>query len=121
VELDGVSINVLGSTLGLAPIAFDIASAVQAGGTTAVSAASASAASPAQAGTVTRSVSTNTTQPGIVPSTTAATTTAQQAAGKTPLGSLLCSVDGFRNAGNPTQLAQQLNAILTALSTTQGS
>jgi hypothetical protein len=31
------------------------------------------------------------------------------------LGSLLCAVDGFKNVGNPAQLVQQLNGILTAL------
>jgi len=111
VELDGASINVLGSTLGLSPVAFDIASAVQAGAANAVSTSS-------QAGTVTPSTSTNTTQPGVVASTG---TTAQQAVGQTPLGSLLCSVDRFRDASNPAQLSQQLNAILAALGTTQGS
>jgi hypothetical protein len=117
VELDGASINVLGSTLGLSPVAFDIASAVQAGAANAVSPAS--AAAPSQAGTVTPSTSTNTTQPGVVAPT--ATATAQQAAGQTTLGSLLCSVDRFRDVGNPAQLSQQLNAILTALGTAQGS
>ena len=116
-EFDGASINVLGSTLGLSPIAFDIASVVQAGAANTVSPSSAAATSPA--GTVTPSTSTNTTQPGVVAST--ATTTAQPAAGQTPLGSLLCSVDRFRDVGNPAQLSQQLNAILTALGTTQGS
>lgn len=121
VELDGASINVLGSTIGLSPVAFDIASAVQAGAANAANAATSSAAAPAQAGTVTPSVSTNTTQPGVVPSAAAATTTAQPAAGQTPLGSLLCSVNRFRDVSNPAQLSQQLNAILTALGTTQGS
>jgi hypothetical protein len=121
VELDGISINVLGSTVGLAPVAFDIASAIQAGGTSAVS--TTSSPSPATpAGTVTGSVSANTTQPGVVPPTTgSATTTAQQPASQTSLGSLLCSVDRFRDVSNPAQLAQQLNAILTALGTPQAS
>jgi hypothetical protein len=120
VELDGISINVLGSTVGLAPVAFDIASAIQAGGTSAVSTTSSSPATPA--GTVTGSVSANTTQPGVVPPTTgSATTTAQQPASQTSLGSLLCSVDRFRDVSNPAQLAQQLNAILTALGTPQAS
>jgi hypothetical protein len=120
VELDGISINVLGSTVGLAPVAFDIASAIQAGGTSAGTTTSSSSATPA--GTVTGSVSANTTQPGVVPPTTgSATTTAQQPASQTSLGSLLCSVDRFRDVSNPAQLAQQLNAILTALGTPQAS
>jgi hypothetical protein len=32
----------------------------------------------------------------------------------------LCSVNGFRDASNPVQLAQQLNAILAALAGRQG-
>jgi hypothetical protein len=120
VELDGISINVLGSTVGLAPVAFDIASAIQAGGTSAGTTTSSSSATPA--GTVTGSVSANATQPGVVPPTTgSATTTAQQPASQTSLGSLLCSVDRFRDVSNPAQLAQQLNAILTALGTPQAS
>ena len=39
----------------------------------------------------------------------------------TPLGSLLCSVDRFRDVSNPARLAQQLNGILAALGTTEGS
>lgn len=115
VELSTASINVLGFTIGLTPAAFDIASAVQAGTTpiTGASTAAQPAVTAAQPGTVTASPSTNTTQP--------ATTAAQQASAQTQLGSLLCSVDGFRNVSNVTQLAQQLNAILTALGTTQGS
>jgi hypothetical protein len=116
VELSTASINVLGFTIGLTPAAFDIASALQ-GGTTTTPTSASTAAQPAvtaaQPGTVTASPSTNTTQP--------ATTAAQQASAQTQLGSLLCSVDGFRNVSNVTQLAQQLNAILTALGTTQGS
>jgi hypothetical protein len=34
---------------------------------------------------------------------------------QTSLGSLLCAVDGFRNATDASQLVQQLNAIVTAL------
>jgi hypothetical protein len=111
VELGSGSVNVLGFTIGLKPVAFDIASTLPAGTTPASISAAAQpvvTAAAAQPGTVTASSSTNTTQP--------ATTAAQ-----TPLSSLLCSVDGFRNVSNVTQLAQQLSAILTALGTPQGS
>jgi hypothetical protein len=120
VELGSVSINILGSTIGFQPAAFDITSALQPGTTSAST--SAPSAVTATSGTVTPTSSTNTTQPGMVATSTpgAATTTAQTAA-QTPLGSLLCSVDHFGDVTNPTQLAQQLNAILTALGTAQGS
>jgi hypothetical protein len=127
VELGGTSINVLGSTMGLNPVAFDIASALQAGGApkagTTASTAAPTAATAAQSGTVTASPSTNTTQPGMVASSTPGTATATppQTAAPTSLGSLLCSVDRFRDVSSPAKLAQQLNAILTALGTTQGS
>jgi hypothetical protein len=35
----------------------------------------------------------------------------------TALGTLLCSVNGFRDVSNPAQLVQQLNAIVAALGT----
>jgi hypothetical protein len=122
VELGGASINVLGSTIGFQPAAFDITSALQSGTTAAAASTSAQPAVTATSGTVTPTSSTNTTQPGVVASSTpGVATTAPQTAAQTPLGSLLCSVDHFADVSNPTQLAQQLNAILTALGTAQGS
>jgi hypothetical protein len=154
VELGSASINVLGSTIGLAPVAFDISSTLQAGGaaaavsTAAQSATRAQSATPAQPSTpaqastpaqtaattaqpgmVTASPSANTTQPGVAAQSTGAaqstagpaTTSAQQPAAQASLGSLLCSVDRFRSVGSPAQLAQQLNGILMALGSTEGS
>jgi hypothetical protein len=113
VELGAASINVLGSTMGLKPVAFDIVSALQAG------TAPAAVSTAVQSATVTPSPSANTTQP---PTTSSAPGLVPRATTPPPaqmsLGSLLCSVDRFRNVGSPAQLAQQLNAILTALGTT---
>jgi hypothetical protein len=118
-ELGSASINVLGSTIGLNPVVFDIASTIQAGNTPAVSTAAQSTVAAPQSRTVGISPSTNTTQPGMVaqpaPSLPAA---APQQATVPSLGSLLCSVDQFRDVSNPSQLAQQLNLILTALGAT---
>jgi hypothetical protein len=121
-ELGGASVNVLGFTIGLNPVAFDIASAVQAGSTTAAAPTAArSTAAAAQSGTVTASASTNTTQPGMVaPSTSVAATTAPQTAAQPPLATQLCSVDRFRDVSSPAKLVQQLNGILMALGATQG-
>lgn len=139
VELGSTSMNVLGSTIGLNPVAFDITSTLQsANPPAAVSpttstpstppSASAPAATTTQSGTVTPTPSANMTQPGVVGSRTpgAATTPPPAATGtspsaQTPLGSLLCSVDRFRDISSPANVTQQLNAILTALGTTGGS
>jgi hypothetical protein len=129
-ELGGASVNVLGFTIALNPVAFDIASALQAGSPSATTpAATQPTTSAAQPGTVTASLSANTTQPGAVaPSTPSAATTTpgvatpaqpQTAAQPSALGSLLCSVDRFKDVSSPTKLAQQLNGILTALGGTQ--
>ena len=121
VELGSGSINVLGSTLGFNPIAFDI-TATTTSTTTGVTGTGNTAASQATSGTVTPSVSTNTTQapssasstPGVpVPSQQPTTTTSPST--QMPLGQLLCAVNGFKNVGSPAQLVQQLNGILTAL------
>jgi len=119
VELGSGTINVLGSTLGFNPIAFDITAATTSTTAGAVTGSGNMAASQA-AGTVTPSVTANTTQapagasstPGVPASQspTVATSPTQM-----QLGSLLCAVDGFKNVGNPAQLVQQLNGILTAL------
>jgi len=53
--------------------------------------------------------------------TPAAGSTPPATSGQTSLATALCSVNGFRDASNPTQLAQQLNAMLTALANPQGS
>jgi hypothetical protein len=129
VELGSASINVLGTTIGLNPVAFDIASTLQTGGvpaavsTAAAPTETATQTSAAQSGTVTRSPSTNTTQPAVVAQSRPgpATTAPQQTAAQTPLGSLLCSVDRFREVSSHAQLAQQLNTILMALGRTEGS
>jgi hypothetical protein len=142
VELGSASMNVLGSTIGLNPVAFDITSTLQnANPPAAVSptpstppamstppSAPAPAAPTTQAGTVTTTSSGNTTQPAAVGSKTPglATTPPPPAAGtppsaQTPLGTLLCSVDRFRDVSSPANVVQQLNAILTALGTTGGS
>jgi len=143
VELAATMLNVLGSTLGLNPVSFDIISAVQAGtstggtspaatmpivrtATTGSTASSAVASSP-QAGTMTSSVTTNTTQatnaqfasgvatPGAAtPVPAAAPATVQP---QVALGSLLCSVNNFSDVSNPAQLIQQLNGIVIALAT----
>jgi hypothetical protein len=158
VELASASVNVLGSTIGLNPISFDIASAVQANGSpsgvatppssTASSQPGGATTSPSP-GTVTGSPSSNATQagvgspsipdattpavttpPGATPgapapgvATPGATTPVPQtkptAAAQTALGSLLCSVNRFRDVSNPTQVTQQLNGILAALAGTQ--
>lgn len=105
-------------------VAFDIASTSQ---TTSPATASSPSNASALLGTVTSSPSANATQPSLnqqarpaAAATTplAAATTA--AASQTPLASQLCSVNGFRDASNPVQLAQQLNAILAALAGRQG-
>lgn len=129
-ELGGASVNVLGFTIGLNPVAFDIASALQADSPPA---AAPTAAQPttgtAQSGTVTTPVSANTTQPGTVaPAMPSDATTTPGTAPQAPpqpaappgaLGSALCSVDRFKDASSPTKLAQQLNGILTVLGGTQ--
>jgi hypothetical protein len=145
VELGGASINVLGSTVALNPVAFDVASALQAtGGVALVSTPTSPGATasgvgtlppPAPTGTVTPSTSaittrapTNdqpvpgaTTTPGVVAPTSPTTAAPTTPASQTPLGALLCSVDRFRNASDSTQLVQQLNGILAALSNTPSS
>jgi hypothetical protein len=122
VELGSASINVLGSTIGFNPLAFDLASTAQTASPPAAVSTSTSPTVPpataAQTGTVTASPSTNTTQPGAVAKPAPA---AQQTATPATLGALLCSVDRFRDVSNPARLTQQLNAILTALSATEGS
>jgi hypothetical protein len=129
-ELGGTSVNVLGFTIGLNPVAFDIASALQAGSpSTPTPAAAPSTTSAAQPGTVTPSVSTNTTQPGAAAPSSPGDATGtpgvapqaprQPAAPQGALGSALCSVDHFKDVSSPTKLAQQLNGILTALGGTQ--
>jgi hypothetical protein len=134
VELAGASMNVLGSTIGLNPVAFDVTSTLQSTNAPApVSPATSTAPAPTattgtRSGTVTATPSANTTQPVVVGSSTpgAVTTPPQPATGTTPatqtaLGSLLCSVDRFSDVSSPANVAQQLNAILTALGTTAGS
>jgi hypothetical protein len=124
VELGSASINVLGSTIGFNPLAFDLASTAQtasppaAVSTSTITSPTVPPATAAQTGTVTASPSTNTTQPGAVAKPAPA---AQQTATPATLGALLCSVDRFRDVSNPARLTQQLNAILTALSATEGS
>src|SRR5262249_20075427 len=122
VELGGASLNVLGLNLALNPIPFDIATANQS-----------PAATPSTPSTTPRTVTTspsaNATQPaaslsptpGVVatPKTTARPAAAPTA--QTPLGSLLCSVERFRDVSSPAQLVQQLNAILSALTMPQGA
>jgi hypothetical protein len=133
VELGSLSMNVLGSTIGLNPVAFDITSTLQ--NANAPAAVSPTPSTPptvptpaatTQPGTVTATLSANTTQPAVVGSRTPGFATTPPATGtsqsaQTPLGSLLCSVDRFRDTSNPANIAQQLNAILTALGTTGGS
>jgi len=123
VELGSASINVLGTTIGLNPVAFDIASTLQVGSVPAPVSPDAPPAATAPSGTVTPSVSTNTTQPAARAQSRPgpAATAPQQTPAQAPLSSALCSVDRFRNVSNPAQLVQQLNGILTALGTTQGS
>ena len=140
VELGSASMNVLGSTIGLNPVAFDITSTLQSANPPATvsptpstppamsTPPSAAAPTATQSGTVTATPSANTTQPGVVGSRTPglATTPPPPAAGtppsaQTPLGTLLCSVDRFRDVSSPATVTQQLNAILTALGTTGGS
>lgn len=142
VELGSASMNVLGTNFVLNPVAFDIASTLPSGNAAApvnsvngapapvsptTSTAQASAAqrgaATTQPGTVTPSPSPNTTQPApVTPSMPGPASNApQQTAPQTSLGSLLCSVDRFRDVSNPARLAQQLNAIVTALGTTEGS
>jgi hypothetical protein len=134
VELGSTSVNVLGSTMGLNPVAFDIASTAQSSGASSpveqpapvapVEPTGPAAAPAAQPGTVTPSASANATQlpinqpaqPGA-----AAPTAPTPAAPQTPLASRLCSVNGFRDVSNPTQLAQQLNGVLAVLAGRQGS
>jgi hypothetical protein len=117
VELGSASINVLGSTLGFNPIAFDITAA-----TTAVAAGTTSSTG----NTATGNPATGTSQPGMTTSaapgtvTPSVSTNTTQATPATPstrmqLGPLLCAVNGFKNASDPAQLVQQLNGILTAL------
>src|SRR5262249_50117636 len=163
VELGGTSINVLGSTMGLNPVAFDIASPVQIStGLPPVQQFAPAPTAAARRGTVPPAPRANPTQvpvtpqaqpstpaapavsaptaqpstpaapavstPTAQPSTPAApavnTPTAQPsapantptaAASQTPLAAQLCSVNGFRDVSNPTQVAQQLNGILAAL------
>jgi hypothetical protein len=133
VELGGVSMNVLGSTIGLNPVVFDISSTTPssasgpAAPTTPVIATARGAAT--QSGTVTPSTSANATQPVVVGSQTpGVATTPPPAMGtrtaptaQTSLGSLLCSVAQFRDVSSPANVAQQLNAILAALAATPGS
>jgi hypothetical protein len=139
VELGSTSMNVLGSTIGLNPVAFDITSTLQnANGPAPVSpptstvptmptSPSAPPAMTTQSGTVTATSSGNTTQPAVVGSKTPglATTpppkTATPPSAQTPLGSLLCSIDRFSDTSSPANVTQQLNAILTALGTPGGS
>jgi hypothetical protein len=135
IDLAGASINVLGSTIGLNPVAFDIASTVQGNNaaastiSTAAQPATSAATQPAttvsQQGTVTASPSANATQPPLgSQSTPGSTTTAAPQSPKTTtqtsLSSLLCSVDRFRDVSSAARLAEQLNAILAALGNTQG-
>jgi len=126
VELGGTSVNVLGSTVGLNPVSFDIASPIQSSASspvappppaaaTRVTQPAAAATASAQPGTVTPSTSANATQPPITQPSTPAPTAPTGAASQTPLASRLCSVNGFRDVSNPAQLATQLNGILTTL------
>lgn len=143
VELRGTSVNVLGSTMGLNPVAFDIASTPQGSnpaatagaqsgtGTPSPSTNASLVGQPAQAATagaltapVTPSPSTNATQLPVDQQTqpsAAAPNAATAAASQTSLASRLCSVNGFRDVSNPAQVAQQLNGILAALAGRQGS
>src|SRR5262245_41311983 len=105
VELGATTINVLGSTLGFNPVAFDVTAAT-ASATTSTAAANTAVApaagasqpggmiSSSQAGTVTPFVSANTTQatstPGTVPQTTTAAATTASAPQLRPA---LCAVD----------------------------
>lgn len=134
VELGSASMNVLGSTIGLNPVVFDITSTLQstppgtAGPTPA--APTAPGTPTTQSGTGTTSLSANPTRPVVVGSQTPGVTTAPPppqpetgtpAAAPTSLASLLCSVDRFRDVSNPANVAQQLNAILAAFGATAGS
>lgn len=130
VELGGVSMNVLGSTIGLNPVVFDITSTMQSTARPSapgIVTATRTAATPA--GTVTPSLSANPTQPVVVGSQTPGVTTAPPqpvtgpapVAAQTSLASLLCSVDRFRVISNPANVVQQLNAILAAFGATAGS
>jgi hypothetical protein len=121
VELGSASINVLGSTLGFNPIAFDITAA-----TTAVAAGTTSSTGNTATGNTAAFPATGTSQPGmpmsaapgtVTPSVSTNTTQATPATPSTrmQLGPLLCAVNGFKNASDPAQLVQQLNGILTAL------
>jgi hypothetical protein len=91
VELGGASVNVLRSTVGLNPVASDIASPPQ---VRALHLLWNSALQPRIPGE----------QPGTAP-----------AAARTVLASRSCSVNGCRDVSNPAQLARQLNGILAAL------
>jgi hypothetical protein len=125
VELGGTSVNVLGFTVGLNPVAFDIASTPRdPGASSPVQPPAPAPTGSAQPGTVTPSLSANATQPmnqQAPPTTAAAPNTPPTAASQTPLAARLCSVNGFRDASNPGQLAQQLNGILAVLAGKQGS
>jgi hypothetical protein len=134
VELASASMNVLGSTIGLNPVAFDITSTLQsatapATATPTTSAAGApTATSATPSGTVTPTPSANTTQPMVTGTPTPGVTTTPpqpatgtQRAQQTPLGTLLCSVDRFRDVTRPAAVVQQLNAILAALGAPAGS
>jgi len=132
VELGGTTVSVLGATLGFNPVSFDVAAATASAstrtsntsGTSNTAAPAATGASQpgamtpaAPQGTVTPSVSANTTQatsstPGTVPQTPTATTPVPT---QMQLRPLLCAVDRFKTVSDQAQLVQQLNAILTAL------
>lgn len=133
VELGGTSMNVLGSTIGLNPVAFDITSTLQSANapaavspttSTAPTPPSATAATTTPSGTVTATSSANTTQPVVGSQTPGLATTPPLPAmgtppsAQTPLSLLLCSLDRFRDTSSPANVTQQLNAILTALGTT---
>jgi hypothetical protein len=127
---------VLGSTIALNPVSFDIASPLQANAGTAGASRGAISTPPptaAQPGTVTLSPSANPTQPPAPASTPGAVTppgsvstpgavapppaVPPETAAPAPqsLGALSCSVDRFRDVSSPAAVTQQLNAILAAL------
>jgi hypothetical protein len=120
-ELGGSTMSVLGSTIAVNPVAFDVVSPAA---TTAATSTSTTSTSGGQSGTVTPLSSANATQasagsatPGAAVPTAGTTTSAPVQATSSPLGTLLCSVNGFKDAGNAAQLAQQLNGVLAALAT----
>jgi len=139
VVLGATSVNVLGSTVGLNAVAFDVAATSPS--STSVSTAPTTTAFT-QSATVTATPSATATQVPInqppqpntptqatvsTQPTASAQTTAQtpqsttSSASPSPLASQLCAVNGFRDVSNPVQLAQRLNAILAILGSRQGA